>query len=177
MEIKDKRILVTGSDSFLGESLIPMLKEKEAEVLIFSDKDYDLRKKEDVKRLFDDFAPEIVVHLAANNGGFAYTKENPEKIFYDNVMMNTLVQREALERGVEKFVGVGSAAAYPKSVELPLKEENLWKGGLSDSHACIGLAKKLCLRTVNFVDTKIILMLFILCLLTCMVQIIFLILK
>ena len=145
MEIKDKRILVTGSDSFLGESLIPMLKEKEAEVLIFSDKDYDLRKKEDVKRLFDDFAPEIVVHLAANNGGFAYTKENPEKIFYDNVMMNTLVQREALERGVEKFVGVGSAAAYPKSVELPLKEENLWKGGLSDSHACIGLAKKIML--------------------------------
>ena len=70
-------------------------------------------------------------------------KENPGSIFYNNLMMNTLLQEQALRNDVKKFVGIGSVCAYPKFSTIPFKEENLWKGYPEETNAPYGLSKKM----------------------------------
>ena len=143
MELNTKRILVTGGRGFLGQALVPLLEKEGAEVFTFSSKNYDLRKEEDVKKLLDDSNPNIVIHLAVDGGGIGYMKEHPGSVYYNNIMMNTLIQEQSRLKGVEKFVGIGSVCSYPKFTEVPFKEEYLWNGYPEETNAPYGLAKKM----------------------------------
>ena len=51
----------------------------------------------------------------------------------------------AWERGIEKFVIIGTICAYPKFTPVPFKEENLWDGYPEETNAPYGLAMKMLL--------------------------------
>jgi len=140
-----RKVLVTGGAGFLGKHLVPMLKSIEANVFIPRSKDYDLRKEEDVNRLFEKFSPEIVIHMAAHGGGIGHMRKHPGSIFYDNLMMNTLAIQESLKYGIKKFVGIGTVCSYPKFTPVPFKEEDLWSGYPEETNAAYGLSKKMML--------------------------------
>ncbi|MBU4374703.1 MAG: NAD-dependent epimerase/dehydratase family protein, partial [Euryarchaeota archaeon] len=62
--LENKRITVTGGAGFLGRNVVEKLKERGCHnIFIPRHKDYDLVKMEDVKRLYSDADPEIVIHL------------------------------------------------------------------------------------------------------------------
>jgi GDP-L-fucose synthase len=145
MGLKGKKILVTGGNGFLGGFLIPQLKEKGAETITFSSKDYDLRKEKEVEELFIKTNPDIVIHLAVDGGGIGYMREHPGSVYYNNILMNTLVQEYSRKNNAEKFVGIGSVCSYPKFTKAPFKEEDLWKGYPEETNAPYGLAKKMML--------------------------------
>jgi GDP-L-fucose synthase len=84
-----KKVLVTGGAGFLGKHLVPMLKSQEADVFVPRSKNFDLRQEEDINRLFKQYSPEIVIHMAAHGGGIGHMRKHPGSIFYDNLMMNT----------------------------------------------------------------------------------------
>src|SRR3989344_5261267 len=121
---KSNRILITGGTGFLGRVVVRLIKKKGYNnLIVFSSKDYDLRKESDVKRLFNNYADiDMVIHLAGDVGGIGYNFRNPGSLFYNNVMMNTLVQEYSRINNVKKFVGIGSVCEYPKSLPLPFKE-------------------------------------------------------
>lgn len=146
MNLKDKNILITGGNSFLGKSLVPLLKEKGARPIAFSSKEYNLTKEGEVKRLFKQYKPDGVIHLAVNCGGFKYKKENPGSMFYNNIMINTLIQEYSRQNNVEKFVGIGTTASYPKNAKPPLKEEDLWEGYPEEFNGSYGLTKRMMLQ-------------------------------
>ena len=103
----------------------------------------NLTGENNVEKLFKDNAQiDVVLHLAAVVGGIGFNKENPGNIYYENIMMNTLVQEYSRLAGVSKFVGVGSVCSYPKIVPTPFKEEKLWDGYPEETNAPYGLAKK-----------------------------------
>jgi len=145
--MRNKRILVTGSSGFIGKSLCRMLNEKGYENLtVFRSKDHDLTKEKDVDRLFKEKGPfDWVIHLGATIGGIGFFKENPGRSYYDNVMMNTLILEKSRLNGVKKFLGVGSILSYPAETEIPLKEENLWKGFPDKHTSSYGLSKRMML--------------------------------
>ena len=145
MEIKNKKILVTGGNGFLGSSLISLLENEGADVFTFSSKDYDLKKEEDIKRVLNYSNPDIVIHLAANAGGIGYNQKNPGSLFYDNLMMSTQLMEQSRLFGVKKFVSIGSICSYPKFTPIPFKEESLWEGYPEETNASYGLAKKMML--------------------------------
>lgn len=145
MDLKNKKVLVTGGKGFLGKCLVPLLEEEKSQVITFSSKDYDLREKEQVKKLFKDTKPNVVIHLAVDGGGIGYMRSNPGSVYYNNIMMNTLVQEFSRLYNVEKFVGIGSVCAYPKFTESPFKEEDIWSGYPEETNAPYGLAKKMML--------------------------------
>jgi GDP-L-fucose synthase len=108
-------------------------------------KDYDLVRIEDVRRLYHDTQPDLVIHLSAVVGGIGANRVNPGKYFYDNLMMGVQLMEEARLRGVRKFVANGTICAYPKFTPVPFKEDDLWNGYPEETNAPYGLAKKMML--------------------------------
>ena len=147
IDLKTKRITVTGGIGFLGTHLIRKLKEDRGcqNVFIVDLPDYDLRKLDDIKKVFDDQNPDIIIHLAAVVGGIGANRENPGRFFYDNAIMGIQLMHEAYLRKIEKFVALGTICCYPKYTPVPFKEENLWDGYPEETNAPYGLAKKMLL--------------------------------
>lgn len=143
---KNKKITVTGGNGFLGKYVVQKLKEHGAEQIDIADIDrYDLRELRDIKRMYQDQQPDIVVHLAAVVGGIGANRDHPGQFFYDNAIMGIQLIEQARLLGVEKFVCIGTICAYPKYTPVPFKEENLWNGYPEETNAPYGLAKKMLL--------------------------------
>jgi GDP-L-fucose synthase len=141
-----ERVVVTGGAGFLGSYVVEKLRERGVEnIFVPRSKDYDLVRMENVRRLYDDANPDLVIHLAAVVGGIGANLANPGKYFYDNLMLGSQLMEEARLRGVRKFVAAGSVCAYPQFTPVPFKEDDLWNGYPEETNAPYGLAKKMML--------------------------------
>jgi len=144
----EKRICVTGGAGFLGQAVIKKLIErgaKEGNIFIPRSREYDLVDGDAIERLLHDSQPDIIIHLAAQVGGIGANREHPAEFFYNNLMMGVQLIHKAWERGIEKFVAVGTICAYPKFTPVPFQEEELWNGYPEETNAPYGLAKKMLL--------------------------------
>ena len=95
--------------------------------------------------MYEDTRPHIVIHLAAEVGGIGANRANPGKFFYNNLIMGAQMMEYGRQRGVQKFVAIGTICAYPKYAPVPFKEEDLWNGYPEETNAPYGLAKKMLL--------------------------------
>lgn len=146
LDLSQKRLCVTGGAGFLGKHLIARLEHYGAkDIFVPRSADYDLVKGDDIARMIDDAQPDIIIHLAAKVGGIGANMEKPGEFFYDNLMMGIQLIHQAWQRGVEKFVAIGTICAYPKYTPIPFKEEYIWDGYPEETNAPYGLAKKMLL--------------------------------
>lgn len=144
--MKNKRICITGGKGFLGRHLVNKFKEMGYNNIFVADlPEYDLRELENVKRMYKDLKPDIVIHLAARVGGIGANREHPAEFFYDNLTMGVFLLDQAYRNNVEKFVALGTICCYPKFTPVPFKEEDLWNGYPEETNAPYGLAKKMLL--------------------------------
>jgi len=147
INLKDKKILITGAHGFLGKHLVRNLLEKRGVSLenlyLPAIKELDLRKWENCEKAVESM--DIIIHLAAKVGGIGLNKEKPGELFFDNIIMGTQIMEAARLSGVKKFVTVGTVCSYPKFTPVPFKEENLWQGYPEETNAPYGLAKKMLL--------------------------------
>ena len=144
--MKDKRITITGGKGFLGKHLIRAFENKGCRRIAVADlPEYNLIRIEDVRRLYEETRPDIVVHLAAKVGGIGFNQANPGALFYDNIMMGVQLIHEGHLRGIDKFVALGTICAYPKFTPVPFREDELWNGYPEETNAPYGLAKKMML--------------------------------
>lgn len=139
----NKRVIITGGAGFLGTSVVRALRARKADVFVPLSNRYDLRQISDIKRMFDDFSPHVVIHLAASVGGIGANMKNPGRYFYDNIMMGVQLMEEARLRKVGKFINIGTICSYPKFTPVPFKEDDLWLGYPEETNAPYGLAKKM----------------------------------
>jgi GDP-L-fucose synthase len=151
LDLKGKRVIVTGGAGFLGRHVVDRLKARGVtDIFIPRRKDFDLTTEVDVARLyrsaFGQQKADVVVHLAAEVGGIGANRLNPGRYFFANMAMALhLIEQGRLdglhERG-GKFVQVGTICAYPNLTPVPFKEENLWNGYPEVTNAPYGVAKK-----------------------------------
>jgi GDP-L-fucose synthase len=142
----DKRVVVTGGAGFLGSFVVERLRAKGCrEIFVPRSKDYDLVQMEAVQRLYSDGTPDIVIHLAARVGGIGANQANPGRFYYDNLMMGAQLIEVGRQRGLKKFVALGTICAYPKFAAVPFREDDIWNGYPEETNAPYGLAKKMML--------------------------------
>ena len=143
MDLRSKRICVTGGQGFIGSALVRRLVAMGCgDIFVPPHRDYDLRDRRDVDRMYRFQRPHVDFHLAASVGGIGANKANPGKYLYDNLVMGLEVTDVGREYGVEKMVHVGTSCAYPASAVPPLRESCLWDGYPEDATAPYGVAKR-----------------------------------
>ena len=142
----DRRVCITGGAGFLGSFVQETLRERGANnIFVPHIEDYDLTKQTDIQKMLSDAEPNLIIHLAALAGGIGANRARPADFFYKNLMMGVPLMHAAWEKGVEKFVVIGTICAYPKFTPVPFREENLWDGYPEETNAPYGLAKKMLL--------------------------------
>jgi GDP-L-fucose synthase len=148
IDLKTKKIVVTGGAGFLGSAVVERLHRRgclPSQVIVPRRAEFDLVHEADVRRLYETHRPDVVIHLAAVVGGIGANRENPGSFYYQNLVMGAMLMEEARRAGVEKFVALGTICAYPKFTPVPFKEEDLWAGYPEETNAPYGIAKKVLL--------------------------------
>jgi GDP-L-fucose synthase len=146
IDLRDKRIVITGGTGFLGSHLIQGLKQRDCRSFVApSKKEFDLTQIDEVECLFQEHRPQVLIHMAAVVGGIGANRANPGRFFYDNAIMGIQLIEAARRYGVEKTVVLGTICAYPKFTPVPFQEEDLWNGYPEETNAPYGLAKKMLL--------------------------------
>ncbi len=141
---KNKTVVVTGGDGFLGRHLIEkLLLLNPKKIFVPKHRKFDLRKYDECIKAFKN--ADIVIHLAGNVGGIGYNQIHPAELFDDNILMGVNSMRAARACGVKKFVAIGTICAYPKHTPVPFREKDLWNGFPEETNAPYGLAKKMLL--------------------------------
>ena len=139
-----KSILLTGSSGFIGNNLSKSLKKDKIDVFAPSSKEYDLTSEIEVDRLFKQRDFDCVIHLAADVGGIKLIKANQGRIFYNNVMMNTLLMEMARKNNVKKYIALNTINCYPESKGV-LNENQIWNGFPNKSTYSYGISKRMSL--------------------------------
>ncbi len=146
VNLKNKKILLTGGSGFLGSFVKKELMKrgvKEKNIFIPRSSEFDLRERENCKKVVKN--QDIVIHLAGKVGGIGLNQKKPAELFYDNLIMGIQLMEEARKARVKKFIAVGTVCCYPKFTSVPFSEEDLWDGYPEKTNAPYGLAKKMLL--------------------------------
>ncbi|MCA9077819.1 MAG: GDP-L-fucose synthase [Planctomycetaceae bacterium] len=137
------RVVVTGGAGFLGRVVCDKLRQRGCmSIGVPRRQEFDLTTEVGVRRMYDRFEPDVVLHLAAEVGGIGANREHPGRFFYANAAMGLHLIEEARIRGLRKFVQVGTVCAYPKFTPVPFQEKDLWNGFPEETNAPYGVAKK-----------------------------------
>ncbi len=85
-------------------------------------------------------SPSVVILAAARVGGIQGNLSRPVTMIEDNLLIQTNCIRAAVDKGIPKFVFLGSSCIYPPSPE-PIKEDALLSGPLEPSNQAYAVAK------------------------------------
>lgn len=145
MDLKGRKVLVTGGASFIGSHLVDALLEKEVRSLLVIDDlsagqldnirghvksgriafvKSDLREQNVMRSALRQQKPDMVFHLAADHGGRGYVDlHNAETA--NNLFLSGLVLHECVRAKVNKIVFASSGCVYPNNLQTDVTEE-LW---------------------------------------------------
>tara|TARA_B100001093_G_scaffold117544_1_gene109977 strand:- start:132051 stop:132986 length:936 start_codon:yes stop_codon:yes gene_type:complete len=139
---KKSKIYVAGHNGLVGSTIVKKLKESGYKnILTFSSKDFDLREKEGVNYIFDNYKIDYVFLSAAKVGGIMANSSKKAEFIYDNLSIQTNVIHKAYQSGVKKLCFLGSSCIYPKLAEQPIKEEYFLTGKLEETNDSYAIAK------------------------------------
>ncbi|MEZ6053384.1 MAG: GDP-L-fucose synthase [Planctomycetaceae bacterium] len=137
------RVVVTGGAGFLGRVVCEKLQQRGCQHIGVPRRlQFDRTAEDGVRKMYDRFQPDVVLHLAAEVGGIGANREHPGRFFYANAAMGLHLIEEARIRRIRKFVQVGTVCAYPKFTPVPFQEKDLWNGYPEETNAPYGVAKK-----------------------------------
>lgn len=145
MELRDTRIVLTGGSGFLGRHVHEALVRQgfsDENIFVPRRSKYDLVFRDACCELYEDFRPDVVIHLAAEVGGIEANRKAPGRFFFSNISMGINLIEQARIFGLKKFVQVGTVCSYPKHCPVPFREEEIWSGYPEETNAPYGVAKK-----------------------------------
>ena len=142
MNGKLKKVLVLGSDGLVGNAFKRSESMNEKFNVHYSTRnEADLVVLEEVKSLFNQVNPDIVVNCAGKVGGIIANSTEQYDFLAYNLKINLNLFETIKNMRDLTLINLGSSAIYPKDVKLPIKESYLMTGKLEQSNAPYSLAK------------------------------------
>jgi GDP-L-fucose synthase len=139
----ESRIAITGGAGFLGQVVQRTLRSRGYSNLVVPRiEEFDLRREPDIRRMYEEMRPDVVIHLAAVVGGIGANRDNPGRFFYENAIMGIQLIEIGRQVSLKKMVVIGTICAYPKFAPVPFHEDDLWNGYPEETNAPYGVAKK-----------------------------------
>ena len=136
-----RAVTVTGGAGFLGKPTVRLLESLGAEVTVPRSAEFDLTEAYAALEALK--GADVVIHLAANVGGIGFNRRHPAPLIRDNMAMGLNVFEAARELETRQLVSVCTVCAYPKFLDVPFKEDDIWNGYPEETNAPYGLAKKM----------------------------------
>ncbi len=127
----NEKILITGASGLVGANLLNSLTNCGYEVLGIDSKN-DLRVGSIADKIFNDFKPSIVFHLAAKVGGIHANANFKADFYSDNVLINTNVVNACIKNNVGYIFAMGTGCAYPKRLENQILLEKDFLDGIPE---------------------------------------------
>lgn len=139
------KIVVTGSNGFLGNHLMPVIRQRygDKHVKGLSSCDYDLLQPRLVEQMIETLKPEVIIHLAAYSGGIGANKAYPADFFYRNMLFVSLMFEAAARHRVKKLIYPMGGCSYPAMATSPISEDQMWNGYPQQESAGYSVAKKM----------------------------------
>jgi GDP-L-fucose synthase len=141
IELKNKKVLVTGANSMVGRSVIKSLYNRGAEVDPVYHKECDLLEYQNIEERISASRPEYCIHIAGYNGNIKFNRDYPSDIFYNTTVMGLNTLKACAQFGVQKVVSPLASCAY-RSTDEQLEEKDFHIGMPSPSVEAHGLSKK-----------------------------------
>lgn len=111
-------------------------------VIGLSSKNYDLTDPIQVKKMFDDLKPDVLLHLAAYVGGIGANSKLPADFFYINNLLTSLAFDYAAKTKITKLIYPIGGCCYPNTSPSPISESQMWNGYPQQESAGYAMAKK-----------------------------------
>ncbi|WP_342241102.1 GDP-L-fucose synthase family protein [Inquilinus sp. OTU3971] len=150
MELRGKRVWVTGHNGMVGSALLRRLAQEDCTLLVVDRSAVDLTCQAATETWMEREQPEIVFAAAARVGGIVANATYPADFLYENMMITANVIHGAYRTGVEKLLYLGSSCIYPRDTAQPIREEQLLTGSLEKTNEAYAIAK---IAGVKLVET------------------------
>ena len=152
---KDKNVLVTGGNGFVGSFVVERLLKEGANVSVVSrtrkkflshiENDVkfvkgDLLNRDDALKACKD--QDFVFHLASKVAGIGYNIEHSGTMMTENSIMSLNMLDAARESNVERYQYVSSTCVYPREASIPTPEGEGMLGDPEPSNLGYGWAKR-----------------------------------
>lgn len=148
IDLKGKRVMVTGGQSMVGGAAAAALEKRGAVVDRVPHEECDLLEWDNIGDRIYTFKPDYIVHAAGYNGGLNFNKKYPADIYMRTSLMSINVLSAASVYKIPKAVSILPSCAYSYQDKEGwtrdiLSEENFLDGPPHPSVECHGLAKRI----------------------------------
>ena len=141
LSFSGKKVWITGHRGMLGAALVRNFSKLNADLLLASSQELDLRNQMAVNNWVKDNRPELVFHIGAKVGGILANATQSADFVHDNLLIQTNVIEAAHKIGVHKLLFVASNCTYPTNANQPISEDLLLTGPLEENIRSYAIAK------------------------------------
>ena len=146
---KKDKIFIAGHRGMAGSAIMRSLKKNGYKNIVTFDRNkLDLEDINQVKDMFEQESPDVVILSAAKVGGIMANLNFPTEFILNNLKIQTNLIESSWRNKVKRFLFLGSSCIYPKLAKQPIKEEYLLDGYLEETNEFYAIAKiagiKLC---------------------------------
>ena len=142
MNLKKKRIFLSGHKGMVGSSILRYLKAKNYKNIITINKDkLNLLDQKKTDNFIKKIKPDFVINAAARVGGILANSNFKAEFIYENLTIQTNLINSSYSAGVKKLIFLGSSCIYPKLCKQPIKEKDLLTGKLEETNDAYAIAK------------------------------------
>ena len=137
-------ILVTGGTGMVGNAIREISKNySDYKFIYISSEEYDLTDMFSTEKMFSNYKPNFVIHLAACVGGLYKNMSQKIDMFEKNLQINYNVVKCSHKYNVRKLIACLSTCIFPDKITYPIDEKMLHDGPPHNSNDAYAYAKRM----------------------------------